>query len=201
MLGFIVGTACLIGLVKVLRRGCGYGYGGYRGYGRLGGGCHGGGCHGGGGWGGGWHGGGWHGHHGGPGHFGAQGPWGDGGNNGARWMLRSLFERLQTTPGQERVILDAVEAVRKQGADGREALKQTAGDAARAFRGERFDEAVMGDAFARQDAALEAMQKAMFDALQKVHDALDERQRRELAEMMERGVGFFGRWNQGPYRY
>lgn len=199
MLGFIVGTACLIGLIKVLRRGgC---HGGY-GYGRLGGGCHGGGCHGGGGrWGGGGWGGGW-GHHGGPNHFGAQSPWGGGGGgDGARWMLRSLFERLQTTPGQERVILEAVDTLRKQGTDGREALRQTASDAARAFRGERFDEAVMGDAFARQDASLETMQKALFDALQKVHDALDERQRRELADMMERGVGFFGRFNQGPYRY
>ena len=41
MFGFLIGTACLIGLIKVLRGGRGYGYGGCGGYGpaaRFGGG-------------------------------------------------------------------------------------------------------------------------------------------------------------------
>jgi hypothetical protein len=178
MLGFIVGTACLIGLIKTLRYGrCGHGHGG----------CGGGRC-------------------GGHGRGYERGPWGhrEGGRwddgAGVRFMLRPLFERLATTPGQERVILDAAEAMRARVAASRDALRATAGDAAKAFRGERFDEGVMGESFAKQDEALEATQKALFDALQKVHDALDEQQRRDFAEHIERFTGAGGRWGRGPYR-
>ncbi len=187
MLGFIVGTACLIGLIRTLRHGhCGhggYGYGG--GYGGCGGGrCGGGRCGGGGRWAGREHGGG--------------GRWDDG--SALRFMLRPLFERLATTPGQERVILEAAEALRARATATKDALRSTAGDAAKAFRGERFDEGVMGESFAKQDEALEATQKAVFEALQKVHDALDEQQRRDFADYIERFTGASGRWGRGPYR-
>ena len=58
----------------------------------------------------------------------------------------------------------------------------------------------MADAFTKQDAALESTQKALFEALAKVHEVLDERQRRELADLMERGLGGWGPWGAGPYR-
>lgn len=58
----------------------------------------------------------------------------------------------------------------------------------------------MGEAFARQDAALESFQKAWIEALMKVHEALDEGQRRELARLMERGVDIFSRFGRGPYQ-
>lgn len=188
MLGFIVGTACLIGLIRTLRRGrCGHGgYGGGCGRGRWDGDERGGG-------------------HGRCGHRHGGGRWGGGGgrwDEGAalRFMLRPLFERLATTPGQERVILDAAEAMRARVAASKDALRATAGDAAKAFRGERFDEGVMGESFAKQDEALEATQKAVFEALQKVHDALDEQQRRDFADHIERFTGAAGRWGRGPYR-
>lgn len=160
MIGWLIGTACLLGLVKVLRRGRGHRCGAHRG------------C-------------------------GGHGPWSGHGHPGDvhRWMLRGLFERLDTTPGQEKVILQAADALREQARTGREALRATGGDAARAFRGERFDEGAMAEAFARQNAALEAAQKALFEALAKVHEALDERQRREVAELLERGVGPWSRWS------
>ena len=54
--------------------------------------------------------------------------------------------------------------------------------------------AALGDAFARHDDALERARKAAVGALAKLHDALDERQRRILANWLEaRGRG-------GPYR-
>ena len=169
MLGFIVGTACLIGLIRTLRRGCcgrgGCGYGGCC--------CCGGGrCSG--------------------------GRWDEGA--ALRFMLRPLFERLATTPGQERVILDAAESLRARVKASKESLRVTAVDAAKAFRGERFDEGAMGESFAKQDEALKATQKSMFEALQKVHDALDEKQRRDFAEYIERFTSASGRWGHGPYR-
>lgn len=190
MLGFIVGTMCLIGLVKTLRYGrCGYG-----GYGHHGHHCGGGG----------WRrlGGDEHGY--GPGPWGHGGRWERGGgyDEGAslRFFLRPLFERLQTTPGQERVILEAASTLRSKVSASKDALRATAGDAAKAFRGERFDEGVMGESFAKQDEALEATQKAVFEALQKVHDALDEQQRRDFADHIERFTGGFNRWGRGHYR-
>src|SRR5689334_19084192 len=99
MFGIIFGTACLIGLFKVARAGrCGgYGYAGYGGH-EFGGGC-------GGGWGRRMHGG-WHGHH----HH-RGGGWG---RMGSRGPLRYVFARLQTTPGQEKVISEEVEHVMQE---------------------------------------------------------------------------------------
>jgi len=200
MLGFLIGTACLIGLIKTLRHGRRHGYGGCHPamYGGPGWG-YGGGCH--------------HDHHDrhdrhDRGHGGPGAPWegsGPGDLRGAspealRRMLRPLFETLSTTPGQERVIVEAVSGLQGRGKEIREALRTTGSDTARAFEGASFDETAMGEAFARQDAALESFQKAWIDALMKVHEALDEGQRRELARLMERGMGFFGRWGRGHYR-
>lgn len=197
MIGFLIGTLCLMGLVKTVRR-ARYGYGGC-GYGAShcgpamgpwGGGC--GPRHHPGPWG--------HHHHGHPfrGDFGAyESPYGA---DPARLWLRGLFERLATTPGQERVILEAVTTLRAQAAEFRGAAEATGGAASRAFRADSFDVAVLGDAFAKQSLAVEGAQKAVVEALHKVHEALDERQRRILADMLDRGVDLFGRFGGAPYR-
>lgn len=207
MFGFILGTACLIGLVKVLRRGA-YGYGGC-GYGGYGGsyGCGGPGFTRGGYWGGrggpwGGHGGRWGGH---------GGPWGGGpfrgrgepeGDVQGRWegrgfgregfFLRMLFEQLDATPGQEKVIAAAMREVREEASKSRDELRKTRADIAKAMRGGSFDEVLFGELFARHDAVMEAMRKAAMGALGKVHEALDEKQRERLAELIERGPSFFG---------
>jgi hypothetical protein len=49
--------------------------------------------------------------------------------------------------------------------------------------------------FARHDTTLETLRKAGMGALAKVHDALDERQRARLADMIESGPGYF----RGPF--
>ena len=206
MIGLLIGTACLVGLIKCARYGrCGRGCGGYGGHGRCGGsshgGCGGGRCGGHEGWGGyeGWHDD--HQNFGGPGFGGPE-----------RWMLRGLFQRLQTSPGQEKVILEAVETLKAQRATVKDVFRETRADAAKGFRAEGFDEALMGAAFARQDEAITAVRKAAMDAFAKVHAALDERQRRELADIIERGPAGWGHgghrgWNPqwrgegGPYRY
>ena len=104
------------------------------------------------------------------------------------------------TPGQERAILEAAEALRSKMAATRDALHATRAGVATAFRAEHFDEAVMGETFAKQDESLEVAQKALFEALQKVHDALDPAQRAAFADHFERLAGGFGRWGHGPYR-
>ena len=176
MCGFLIGTACLIGLLVTLARGragsCGWGGGG--------------GCSS------------WsrrsrwsEGHEG--------GPYSDHGGGGGRWFLRGLFERLDTSPGQEKVILDAVNEVRVAGASARGEINKTRGDVAKAVRAASFDETVIGETFARHDSEMEAMRKALVGAMAKIHAVLDEKQRERLAEIIESGRPFFGGFG-GPYR-
>lgn len=171
MLGFLVGTACLIGLVKVLRAG------------RRGGACGGRG---------------WSGHH---GHHGWKGGgWGRSARGGGFW-LRGLFERLDTSPGQEKVIKQSVEELFDAGRGVRGELEQSRRDLAAALRSGVIDETAMGELFARHDDKLREARKTLVGSLAKVNDALDETQRKQLADLLERGLGGFGRFGgDGPYR-
>ncbi|HEY4121305.1 MAG TPA: periplasmic heavy metal sensor [Byssovorax sp.] len=166
MCGILIGTACLIGLIFMLkrRRRCGGGRGGSCGgrsgrWGRHGG------------WGGGDHdhGGGW-----GPGFF-----------------LRAVLERLDATPDQEKVIRSAVDEVREAARGAKDELKKSRSDVAKAVRGPSVDEVFFGDLFARHDTAIESVRKAAMGALAKIHDVLDEKQRQRLGDLIEDGPRAF----------
>lgn len=177
MLGFLIGTACLIGLVKVARAGrCGGGHHGHGGHGcHRGGGGHG--WHGGGrGWGGGW------------------------GARGGSFWLRGLFERLDTSPGQEKVIKQSVEDLFDATRGMRSELEQSRRDLASALRSGVIDETAMGELFARHDEKLREVRKTIVGSLASVNDALDEEQRKRLADLLERGLGGGFGGGGGPYR-
>jgi hypothetical protein len=177
MLGFLIGTVCLIGLVKVAR--------GHR-YGR-------GGC-GGGPWG-------WHGY----GH-GTQdegrGGWGRHGGFGKRFFLRSLFERLDTTPGQEKVIVAAAEELTGLLGKAKGEFKGTREDFARVIRGDSVDEASVADIFMKHDTVISETRRGVVEAVRKMHEALTEEQRKQVADLIESGPGYGRRWGRGggPYR-
>src|SRR5262245_46259092 len=132
MFGFLIGTACLIGLIKVLRGG--YRYGGY-GYGpraRFGGGS----CGYGGGYGGPWQG---------RGRWGGWGGYRDHdehgyGGFGEGFFLRALLEQLDASPAQEKVIVNAVHEIRDEARKHREELQKSRADIAKAMRSASFDE-------------------------------------------------------------
>jgi len=160
MFGFVIGMACLAGLAMMYRhrRYARYGYG-HGGYGP-----------------GGWAGprsggryGGYYGHR-------------RGFGRGPRGMLGMLAARLEATPEQERVMRDELEQLYEQARGLRRELRLSRDDVATAMRGESFDEEVMGESFARQDEELENLRKAFVGALARIHDVLDDRQRRRLAE-------------------
>jgi Spy/CpxP family protein refolding chaperone len=192
MLGFVIGTVCLIGLVKVLRHGrrgwggYGGGYGGGCGSRRWGGG--GPGFGGGGGWGGPFRS---HGSFGGHEHEerGERG-WG-GGWGGPSFFLRAIFEQIDATPEQEKVIVKAVDEVRDEARKQREELGKTRADIAKAMRSPSFDEVLLGELFARHDTVMEAMRRTVTGALAKVHVVLDEKQREQVADLIERGPRAF----------
>ena len=172
MLGFLIGTACLIGLIKVLRGGFRRGRGGYGGW--SGGSCGGGGSR---------------------GDDGSHEGWGE---RGGPFWLRGLFERLRTSPEQEKVIREAVDEMRRSASELRDEARHTRGDVAKAMKSPSFDETVMGELFARHDTHLEKVRKDAVGVLAKVHAVLDDRQRDLLAELIERGP--FGGGRGGPFR-
>ena len=182
MIGFLIGTLCLIGLFKVLRhrRGFGCGPGSSR-------------------WGRGWGGGGW-------GH--GRGRWGEGRGHdgpwdGASFFLRGLYEQLDATPGQEKVIREAAEELRDNARKLKDELRGSRTDVAHAVRSPSFDETRIGEVFAKHDTAIESMRKAAVGAVAKVHAVLDDKQRERLAELIESGPfrgGRRGRGDGGPYR-
>lgn len=175
MLGFVIGTLCLVGLIKTLRWGRHHGYGGCGGHGYGGGG------------GGGWGGRRWGGHHDHHARWGGGGGWG----GGPTVMLHGLFRRLETTPGQEKVILAAIDEVREAARKARGEARSTRKDVAGAMRAPAFDEVLFGEMFGRHDAEMTELRKAVVGALAKVHDALDEKQRAQLADLIESGPGVF----------
>ena len=208
MFGFLIGTLSLIGLVKVLRAGsprmCG---GGWRSQG--GGGCGG------------------RGYGPGPWGHGRGGGWGHGGgHSGGHWgrdergpdsdretradatrdagpfgliPLRFLFQSLDTTVGQEKVIKAAYNEVKEAMRHGEGEAEATRTQIANAIRRGTVDETEMGELYARHDEKLRTMRTAFFGALAKVTDALDEDQRKKLADMLERSERG-GSHRGGPYR-
>ncbi|WP_437679900.1 Spy/CpxP family protein refolding chaperone [Sorangium sp. So ce131] len=173
MLGFVIGTACLIGLIMALRRGryaCGAPWAAEphpfrrRGFGGFGG-------------------------------FGFR----------RRFFLSFLFDRLDTTPAQEKVIVSALDELRAAADAQRGELRGTRADVAAALRSPSLDETRLGELFARHDTAIEALRKAAVGALGKVHAVLEDRQREELADLVEIGpAAFRGGWSgraRGRGRY
>ncbi len=121
-----------------------------------------------------------------------------GGPGGSFW-LRAVFARLDTTPGQEREIRAAIEEFQTTARSAKEGLKGAREDLARALRGEAFDEAAVGEASSRSDAATATIKVALEVALKRVHAVLDAGQRERLADLLAKGPGFGRRWS-GPYR-
>jgi hypothetical protein len=179
MFGFVIGFLCLFGLIKVLR----YGRAGACGGGRWG--MHGGWGH--------------HGHHGHGGGWGRHGGWREGGGGGGDFWLRGLYQKLDATPGQEKVIRAAVDQIKEAVKGARGELETSRRDVAKAVRTGAVDEVQLGELFARHDEKLREVRLAFVGALAKVNEALDEDQRKRLADMLEGGLGRFGGFG-GPYR-
>lgn len=162
MFGFFIGTVCLVLLFAHLRR---RHY--YAAYGPWGFGDH-------------------DSHHG----FG-RGFW-HGGHHGfrggmRRHLARRVLVHLDTTPGQEKAIRNAVETLRNNLMDGRSELSAVRRDVAQAFGGDVFDEQALNAAITKQEAFVTRARGEIITAMREVHEALDGRQRRQLAEWIASG--------------
>lgn len=116
---------------------------------------------------------------------------------GSRGALNAVLARLDTAPGQEKVITQAVsDFVEQARAEGR-GVRDTRRAVAEAFSGEQLDEARLNEVFGRHDAALDNVRRAAVDTLRKIHEALDERQRKLLGDLLESGFYGFGHYGRG----
>lgn len=117
--------------------------------------------------------------------------WGRHGRHGgwSRWMLRRLFQRLDTTPGQEKVIAEAVNDAQRVMWQAREQMFRARSEYAKAMRGEAFDNEAVNAAFEQQQASVDEVKKTLKEKLQAIHEALDPRQRAILADLIEFGPG------------
>jgi hypothetical protein len=117
------------------------------------------------------------------------------------WMLRSLFERLETMPGQERAIIEAIEKIGENRTLVRDEIRETRQDLARAIEGGMIEDSTLDETFARHDRLLAQFRVSWVESLKTVTETLNERQRNELARWIGAG-GFFGRQSRwgGPER-
>jgi hypothetical protein len=119
-----------------------------------------------------------------------------------RWFLRGLFERLDTSPGQEKAISAALEDLYAKKREIADEFLKTRGDVAKAVRGPVFDEAALDEAFSRQDVLLVSLRASVTQAAKTIHEALDDRQRAAVGNLLEGALfgGGHGPFGHGPYR-
>lgn len=118
-----------------------------------------------------------------------------------RWMMRRLFQHLDTTPGQEKVIASATEQAERVMWQAREQFFSARGAYARAMRGEHFDSAAVDAAFEAQQSSVDALKKSVKEGMQQIHEALSPDQRNRLADIVEFGPRHMhgGGWGRGHF--
>jgi Spy/CpxP family protein refolding chaperone len=143
---------------------------------------------------------GWHGPYGMGGHHG--GPFGYGGRHGRkRWMVHAMLSRIDASPAQERAIVGELEKLEERVHGVKRGMHDARADLAAALRGPALDDAALGAVLGRTDAATAEVRAAMLEALRGIHGVLDDRQRAQLADLLDRTGGGGGSWWRGPGPY
>ena len=114
-------------------------------------------------------------------------------------MMHALFSRIDASPAQERAIIAEVEKLQERFHGAKVGVTDARGDLAAALRGAQLDDAALGAVLGRVDAATGEARSAVIDALRGIHGLLDERQRAQVADLLDRVPGT-GWWRTGPYR-
>lgn len=121
---------------------------------------------------------------------------GFGGGGFVRGPLRWAFERLDTGPGQERVIKQAVEALWSQKRQMKDQASRLRSELGELMTGESLDEQKISDMRQSLSRDLETAMDAVEKQLRVVFDVLEPQQRQELARWLGQRRSAGG----GPYR-
>jgi hypothetical protein len=116
----------------------------------------------------------------------------------ARMMLHALFMKIDASPAQERAIIAEVEKLQDRMRAAKAGLSDARGDLAAALRGPVLDDAALGAVLGRADTATGEVRSAVVETLRGIHGVLDDRQRSQLADILDRGGGWWRGF--GPYR-
>jgi hypothetical protein len=106
---------------------------------------------------------------------------------GARFFFRRILERLDTTPGQEKVIREAIHDLQDEAYGLRRDVRATRSEIADALRAPELDKALLDRVFAKHDEVIEKLRASVVSSADRVHSTLDEQQRKRLADMIESG--------------
>ncbi|MCX5742583.1 MAG: Spy/CpxP family protein refolding chaperone [Proteobacteria bacterium] len=130
---------------------------------------------------------------------------GCGGGGWRRHLVHRMLGHIDASPAQERAIIAELEKLQERARDTRFSMRDARTDLAAAMRGPLLDDAALGAVLGRVDAGTQAMRGAALDALRNIHALLDDTQRAQLADLLDRGWhgGFRGphhRHGGHPYR-
>ena len=112
-----------------------------------------------------------------------------------RHLGRRLFEELDMTPGQEKLVRTLLEDFSDSVRERARALRRSAEDVGRAVRGEKLDEALLAEVFAQHDRLLGELRPQVVELLRRIHETLDDRQRRRLGRLIESAPGWASAWS------
>jgi uncharacterized membrane protein len=130
-------------------------------------------------------------------HYGWGGPpWARHHNYGRRGLYMAL-SHIDASPAQERAIIAEVDKLRERLWGAKHGLKDARGDLAAAVRGPVLDDAALGAVLGRVDASTAEARTAIIEALRNIHAVLDDKQRAQLADVLDQG---WWRRGGGPYR-
>jgi uncharacterized membrane protein len=137
------------------------------------------------------HGWGWHHHHG--------CGWHGHGRHGSsrRAVLHHALAHIDATPAQERAIVGEIDALDERLRTARTTLRDGRPDLAAAIREPAIDDAALAAVLSRVDRASTEARGALLDAVRNIHAVLDDKQRSELADLIDRRSA---RPGGGPYR-
>jgi hypothetical protein len=107
--------------------------------------------------------------------------------HGPRAALRRILRRIDATPAQEKVFRDEAATLWETARGLRGGLEASGRDLAIALREETLDRQKLESVYRKQDEILAALRARVSDSLGRVHSTLDERQRNDLANLLERG--------------
>jgi hypothetical protein len=106
---------------------------------------------------------------------------------GGRYLFRRVLDRLDTTPGQEKVIRTALHDLTEEARTLRSEVRGTRMELAAALRAPELDKLALDGVFAKHDELIERLRASALRSVEQVHGTLDERQRKQLADMIEAG--------------
>lgn len=120
---------------------------------------------------------------------------------GGRRGLWYLFRSLDTTPGQEKVIRDALLELQDAAGELRAQTREARPQLAEMLRAERVNEDALDSWLDSRMRAFDTLRPRVVRAVQRVHEVLDERQRRMFGDFVEHAIWYHRHHHPGCHHH